>query len=289
MNISDLSKKFKKELKDYYSLPEVQSLLYLVFQNLLSLSKTDIHLNHGKKIPDEIIERFDEIIFELRRKKPVQYILGRTEFFECKFNLNNHTLIPRPETEELVKWIIDETKNCKQNILDIGTGSGCIAVSLAKNITEARIFASDNSEEALKIARQNALLNKTVINFMYFDILHRESFSLEESDKMDIIVSNPPYVTEAEKVLLGDNILKYEPHEALFVPDNKPLLYYSAILEFAREKMRDCGEIFFEINEKFGEQMIRLLEKYDYNRIILQKDINGKDRMIKGTKRAASK
>ena len=282
-NIDELSSGFKRELKEQYSLPELQNFLYLIFQNLMELSKTDIHINPGKEIPDHFMIKINEIINELKEYKPIQYILGETEFYGCDIRIDQNTLIPRPETEELVRWILDETDGDRCKIIDIGTGSGCIAVALAKNNISAKVFASDNSEEALKVARENAGINNTDITFFHFNI------NLPETSEIlglyDLIVSNPPYVTESEKRQMKKNVLKYEPHDALFVPDSNPLIFFRAILEFAESKLQPGGNIFFEINERFGKQMIQLLEKFNYHHIILRKDINNKDRMIKGTKK----
>jgi release factor glutamine methyltransferase len=282
-NIGELSSGFKRELKEQYSLPELQNFLYLIFQNLMELSKTDIHINPGKEIPDHIMFKINEIINELKEYKPIQYILGETEFYGCDIKINENTLIPRTETEELVRWILDETDGNKCKIIDIGTGSGCIAVALAKNNISAKVFASDNSEEALKVARENAGINNTDIIFFHFNINYPETSDI--LGLYDIIVSNPPYVTESEKRQMKKNVLKYEPHDALFVPDSDSLIFFRAILKFAESKLQPGGNIFFEINERFGKQMIQLLEKFNYHHIILRKDINNKDRMIKGTKK----
>jgi len=282
-NIGELSSKFKRELKEQYSLPELQNFLYLIFKNLMDLSKTDIHISHRKEIPDHLIVKINDIINELKENKPIQYILGETEFYGCNIKINQNTLIPRPETEEMVRWILNETDGNRCKIFDIGTGSGCIAVALAKNNISAKVFASDNSEEALKVARENAGINNVDIIFFHFNINLPETSEI--LDRYDIIVSNPPYVTESEKRQMKKNVLKYEPHNALFVPDSDPLIFFRAILEFAKSKLQSGGNIFFEINERFGKQMIQLLEKFNYHHIILRKDINNKDRMIKGTKK----
>ena len=282
-NIGELSFRFKRELKEQYSLPELQNFLYLIFQNLMDLPKTDIHVNHGKVIPDHFIVKINEIINELKENKPIQYILGETEFYGCNIKINKNTLIPRPETEEMVRWILNETDENSCKIFDIGTGSGCIAVALAKNNISAKVFAADHSEEALEIARGNAGINNTDITFFHFNINFPETSDI--LDIYDIIVSNPPYVTESEKRQMKENVLKYEPHDALFVPDSDPLIFFRAILEFAQSQLQSGGNIFFEINERFGEQMVQLLEEFNYHHIVLRKDINNKDRMIKGTKK----
>jgi len=282
-NIGELFSRFKRELKEQYTLPELQNFLYLIFQNLMDLSKTDIHINPGKEIPDHFILKINEIINELKEYKPIQYILGETEFYGNNIKINQNTLIPRPETEELVRWILDETDRDRCKIFDIGTGSGCIAIALAKNNISAKVFAADHSEEALKVARENADINNIDITFFRFNICFPETSDI--LGLYDIIVSNPPYVTESEKRQMKRNVLKYEPHNALFVPDSDPLIFFSAILKFAESKLQSGGKIFFEINERFGKQMIQLLEEFNYHDIILRKDINNKDRMIKGTKK----
>lgn len=282
-SIGDLSQRFKRELKDQYSISELQNFLYLIFQNLMDLSQTDIHINPGKKAPCYLADKFTAIINELKQEKPIQYVLGKTEFYGCDINVNPDTLIPRPETEELVRWILDETGGYPCEILDIGTGSGCIAVALAKNNHAAKVFASDHSAEILKVARGNARLNNTNVQFTLFNIILPETSDI--CGLWDIIVSNPPYVTESEKAQMKKNVLNYEPHNALFVPDNDPLVFYRAILEFAKSNLRPGGNIFFEINELFGRQMVQLLQKFNYQNVVLHKDINEKDRMIKGTKK----
>lgn len=249
----------------------------------MDLSKTDIHINHGKEVPEYNIVKINVIISELKEYKPIQYILGETEFYGCNIKINQNSLIPRPETEEIVRWILDETGGNSCKIIDIGTGSGCIAVALAKNNISAKVFASDYSEEALNVARRNAGINNTEITFFNFNINFPETSDI--LDVYDIIVSNPPYVTESEKRQMKENVLKYEPNDALFVPDSDPLIFFKAILQFAQSKLQSGGNIFFEINERFGKQMIQLLEKFNYHHIILRKDINNKDRMIKGTKK----
>lgn len=282
-NIGELSSGFKRELKEQYSLPELQNFLYLIFKNLMDLSKTDIHISQRKEIPDHLIVKINDIINELKENKPIQYILGETEFYGCNIKINQNTLIPRPETEEMVRWILNETDGIRCKIFDIGTGSGCIAIALAKNNISAKVFAADHSEEALKVARGNARINNTDITFFHFNVNFPETSDI--LDIYDIIVSNPPYVTESEKRQIKENVLKYEPYDALFVPDSDPLIFFRAILEFAQSKLQSGGNIFFEINERFGEQMVQLLEEFNYHHIILRKDINNKDRMIKGTKK----
>jgi len=216
---------------------------------------------------------------------PLQYILGETEFYDLIVKVNPSVLIPRPETEELVDWALitsriinGETEILK--LLDIGTGSGCIAISIKKYIPLADITAIDISEAALNIARQNADLNQVEINFIQDDIFKPTNLELINS-KYDLILSNPPYVTEAEKDQMLDNVLNHEPDIALFVPDNDPLVFYRAITDFALVHLKINGFLFLEINEKFGQETLNLLKKKGFKEIELRQDMGGKDRMIK--------
>ncbi|WP_141882971.1 peptide chain release factor N(5)-glutamine methyltransferase, partial [Flavobacterium psychrophilum] len=221
------------------------------------------------------------VLLQLKEQKPIQYILGETQFFGLPFYVNENTLIPRPETEELVEWIIKENlkisslKNLK--ILDIGTGSGCIAISLAKNLPNASVFAIDVSDKALATAQKNAVLNEVDITFIEKNILQTEDLNQE----FDIIVSNPPYVRNLEKKEIHKNVLEYEPHLALFVEDNDSLLFYRKITELATRNLSNNGQLYFEINQYLGKETVELLEKYNFKNTTLKKDIYGNDRMIK--------
>ena len=218
-------------------------------------------------------------IRELQTAKPIQYILGETEFFSNRFFVNENVLIPRPETEELVDWVLQEypDKSEKIKILDVGTGSGCIAISLAKALPNAVVTAIDVSEGALKVAKRNAELNSVVTYFLQQDILRIETLP----DKYDIIISNPPYVRELEKKEIRHNVLEYEPHLALFVPDNNPLLFYDKIATLAQQTLNPNGSLFFEINQYLGQEMQTLLEQKLFTEITLRQDLFGNDRMIK--------
>jgi release factor glutamine methyltransferase len=216
----------------------------------------------------------------LKKEKPIQYILGETEFYGLPFLVNENTLIPRPETEELVEWILESTKyeeqNTKLNVLDIGTGSGCIAISLAKNLPSAQVSAIDVSEKALATAHKNAKINKVDVNFILKNILETESLD----EKYDVIVSNPPYVRNLEKEEIKPNVLEYEPHLALFVEDNDALLFYRKIAALAKKNLSENGKLYFEINQYLGKETVRLLEGMDFKNVILKKDVYGNDRMI---------
>lgn len=269
----------KTELKNHYQDNEITSFTFLIFEHLLKYSKTQILIYQDKKITDTVFSKINEIVSELKKYKPIQYILGTTEFYNLRFKLNPDVLIPRPETEELVDWIISENKDGDKRIIDIGTGSGCIAISLAKNISESVVVASDISESALSIVTQNSKINNVAIKTLLMDILNPIS---DFQEKFDIIVSNPPYITEKEKGLMHQNVLSYEPHLALFVPNEKPLLFYKAIIEFATYNLNSGGKLYFEINEAFGYETVQLLKEFNFHDISLRKDINDKDRMVRG-------
>jgi release factor glutamine methyltransferase len=237
------------------------------------------------------IQVWNTIVEQLQLEIPIQYLLGKTSFYGLDFEVNSNVLIPRPETEELVDWIVQSTRHEVRDtksddvrrrikILDIGTGSGCIAVSLAKNIPNAQIFAIDISEKALATAKKNAEINAVKVTFIERNILETEVLS----EQFDIIVSNPPYVRELEKKEIKKNVLDNEPHLALFVKDNDALVFYKKIAELAQKNLSHNGELFFEINQYLGDEMMELLEKMEFKNIELRKDIYGNDRMIRGTR-----
>lgn len=269
----------KTELKDFYPMNEIDSFVYLIFEHLFNYSKTKLLISMDLEIREDSYKQILTIISELKSFKPIQYILKETTFFDLPFIVNSNVLIPRPETEELVDWIIQENRNKSISILDIGTGSGCIAISLAKNLPDSKVYACDISEKTLNQAQKNSKLNSVDINFKQLDILS----NIQLNEKFDIIVSNPPYITEKEKVLMHKNVLDYEPEQALFVPNENPLVFYKAIINFGLIHLKPKGSIYFEINEAYGKETALLLKKDYFTNITLKKDINGKDRMLKGT------
>ena len=273
--VSNIIPYFKQQLSSIADTREIISWAYISIEHSLGYNRSDCIIHSDKDIPSEISDKIKQIVSNLKTKKPLQYILGETEFYGLKFKVNEHTLIPRPETEELVDWVLKEKFT---SALDIGTGTGCIPIVLAKNIN-AIISAIDVSEDALLIARENAKINGVEINFLQQDILLTTVLP-----KVDLIVSNPPYVLELEKKLMLDNVLKYEPHLALFVSDNNPLVFYKKIALLAIESLSEGGKLFFEINEKFGRSTIAMLSEMGFVDIELKKDINDKDRMLKATK-----
>jgi len=278
MTIKQLKRVFTSEITHLYPQTEVDSFFYLLAEEVLSLNRVDIALKLNEEI--SIPQKFHDALNDLVIQKPIQYILGKTVFYGLDFRVNKNVLIPRPETEELVEWIIEDylKSTKKTTILDIGTGSGCIAISLAKNINNATVFAVDVSEKALETAKLNAINNKVEIDFILDNIL---SPSKENTNKYDVIVSNPPYVRNLEKEEIQDNVLKNEPHLALFVEDSNPLIFYSAIADFALKNLNNKGVLFFEINQYLGTETVALLKDKKFKNVVLKKDIFGNDRMIK--------
>lgn len=283
MNLKDLQNTFHEELDHLYGKEEVDSFFFMLIESYYKVSRLQLAME-----PQFSLENYEAILDALgllKKHQPIQYILGYTEFYGLPFKVNEHTLIPRPETEELVAWIISKFRiqNSGLRILDIGTGSGCIAISLAKHLPNAKVYALDISHNALKIAKENAGLNKVHVEFIEADILNSETWNSDFKNlDFDIIVSNPPYVREQEKQHMKLNVLDNEPHLALFVKDEDPLLFYKAITLFAIDKLSRNGRLFFEINEYLGKDMIQLLVKNQFSNIELKQDMFKKDRMIKG-------
>ncbi len=281
--IDKINKSFKTELKDIYPEREIQTFVEILLEYYAGLNKTDLILKSEEILKPTVNEQIENALFRLKKEEPIQYIIGETEFYDLKLKVNPSVLIPRPETEELVDWIIKNHKNNKKiNILDIGTGSGCIPLALKNNLPNAKVFAIDISETALETAKQNAKLNNLDVSFTQLDILNAEI--KQKFEKFDIIVSNPPYIREKEKELMHKNILENEPHLALFVGDNDALVFYKAIIHFAKNHLKKQGNLYFEINEAYGNEIITLLKENEYQDIEFKKDINGKDRMIRAVK-----
>lgn len=279
INIKKVISFIKSELKELYPLSEIDSFVYLIFEHLFNYSKTKLMISQDVEIQEDSYQNILNIIRDLKSYKPIQYIIGKTTFYNLSFNITPDVLIPRPETEELVNWIIKENHNEYKKILDIGTGSGCIAISLAKNLPGNVVYASDISNDALTVTKNNSELNNVHIQIIQLDVLNSDN---QLNEKFDIIVSNPPYVTEKEKKLMHKNVLDFEPELALFVPDNNPLLFYRAIIDFGMNHLNPEGKIYFEVNESFGKETALLLEERNFQDISLKKDINGKDRMLRG-------
>ena len=274
---------FNEALSAIYPKTEIDSFFFILMEEKLQMQRIDTVLKPNFLITEKNLIDLKTIVKRLQKEEPIQYIIGNTEFYGLPFLVDKNTLIPRPETEELVAWVLDEIKVFTNNkitelsILDIGTGTGCIPISLAKNLTSLNISAIDISPEALLIARQNAILNKVTIEFIELDILNAESLPQE----YDVIISNPPYVRELEKEEIKINVLENEPHLALFVADENPLIFYNKIADLAKQQLSKNGMLFFEINQYLGKETANMLVKKGFKNIQLKKDLFGNDRMIK--------
>jgi release factor glutamine methyltransferase len=281
LTLADILKKFRQHLSACYPDDEIRSIFYLTTEYLLNYSKIDIHLKADKPILSDSVQQFENVLNRLIKWEPIQYITGMSEFYGLPIKVDRNVLIPRQETELLVRWVIENETGNSVNILDAGTGSGCIAVALAANLCDARISACDISAGALEIAGSNASLNDTVVNFFTFDIL--DSFAVLP-EIYNIIISNPPYVTNSEKQHMLRNVLDFEPDIALFVSDSDPLLYYRNIALSGRNYLKDGGSIYFEINERYPHEVAGLLKDAGFYGIEIRRDLNGKPRMVRGRK-----
>jgi len=281
MTLSEAKEKFLNQLKGIYPINEIESFFYLILKDKLDLQRVDFALNPNLISTEEFLHFCKETIKKLREQQPIQYILGKTNFYGLTFKVNRHVLIPRPETEELVQLIINDVQLKKSDkkitILDIGTGSGCIAVTLAKKLKNATVWAIDISEKALQIAKENAIINNVSVTYLHKDILEDTNFLTY----FDIIVSNPPYVREKEKTNIKPNVIENEPHIALFVDDDNPLLFYDKISDFAKFHLEPDGILYFEINQYLGDATKNLLKTKGFSTVELHKDIFDNDRMIK--------
>ena len=277
--------KLKQSLSPLYDSLEMKAIIALLFEEVCGLSRLDMLMNPNIVLSEEKSEILSCYAEMLAEGVPVQQVLGYEYFLGRRFEVNPDVLIPRPETAELVDWIVSEAP-IGVNVLDVGTGSGCIAISLAALINNSRVFAYDLSTKALKTAILNAeRLNVSNVTFVHKDILEsqNERFEHPNVDNFDIIVSNPPYIMHKEKSEMSANVLDYEPHLALFVPDSDPLLFYRAIGNYGLKNLRHGGRLYFEINAALGRETCQLLESLGYRDIILRKDLNGLDRMISAT------
>lgn len=282
---------FTTQLQPLFDDMEIESFFFIALEYLHQLKRVDLVLQPNFSINETQLEKWNVILQDLKKEKPIQYIIGETEFYGLRFFVDENTLIPRPETEELVDWIIKSQEKVRNekvelSILDIGTGTGCIPISLKKNISHATVFAIDVSEGALAIAKKNAIENKVEVNFIKTDILKISDLqnfltsNFQFPTQLDIIVSNPPYVRNLEKLEIKKNVLEYEPHLALFVEDDDALLFYRKIAELAQKSLSINGKLFFEINQYLGNETVRLLKDLGFQNIQLKKDFYGNDRMI---------
>lgn len=274
---------FIASLSPMYDAVEAESIFYLILENKQQLKRIDLALQPELTFTASALKTWNALLKHLKLEIPIQYLLGTTHFYGLELEVNENVLIPRSETEELVDWIIADLKTFPSTIpikiLDIGTGSGCIAIALAKNLAHADIFALDVSEKALLTAKKNAVFHQVEVTFFEKNIL--EATNLEQ--QFDIIVSNPPYVRQLEKAEIKKNVLNNEPHLALFVPDEEALLFYKKIAQLSQLNLNNQGLLYFEINQYLGKEMLDLLKKLNFKNLELRQDIYGNDRMIKAS------
>lgn len=281
--IKDIVRFFKEELSGIYESGELDAIIRYCFEEFANKKASNLQQNEETVSESELL-KFNFAVKDLKKEKPLQYILGKADFYGMEFIVNEHVLIPRPETEELVDLVLRDAKASSfssGSVLDIGTGSGCIAVALKKNLPEASIAALDISEEALGIAKQNAQKNNVEIRFIRDNILSPEE--IFHPGEFEIIVSNPPYIRLSEKEQMRKNVLEYEPHKALFVESEDPLLFYRKIADLALKILKPGGKIYFEINEVFGEEARQLLIGKGFKNVLLVKDMSDKNRILRGT------
>jgi len=279
MKLKKLKIYFTESLSEIYAPEEIKSFFSILSEKYLNLSRVQVTLEAEKEVGSATLQKFETAIERLEKEEPIQYIMGDTEFYGLPFSVNKNTLIPRPETEELVEWIVEDSVSEKRDdysILDIGTGSGCIAISLAKNLPDAAVSALDYSYEALQTAEENAKQNDVAVQFFQEDILKTGTLP----QQYDVIVSNPPYVRESEKLKMQNNVLEHEPASALFVSNTDPLLFYRTIARLSLRYLKPNGKLYFEINEYLSGELIDSLKEEGYPIIELRKDFRGKDRML---------
>ena len=295
MILKDFKNIFTERLSKIYPQSEIDTFFFYLIEEYLEFKRIDVILKADFVIPSDVLSTLNSAIERLQKEEPIQYILGKTEFYGFPFLVDENTLIPRPETEELVEWILKEVKGKNATLtsnpkpltlLDIGTGTGCIPISLKKHLPKATISAIDISSDALKIAKDNATLNSIDINFIEADILKITDLNeilkqVQDDEKLDVIVSNPPYVRELEKSEIKNNVLENEPHLALFVADDNPLIFYDKIADLAKLHLSENGLLFFEINQYLGKETVEMLTKKGFKNIELKKDFVGNNRMIK--------
>lgn len=277
MNYSQIKKIFHQQLKEIYIENEIDSLFFIALEYVTSISKIEYILQKEEEISEEKLIELKFILEELTKNKPIQYITKNAYFYGLNFYVNEKVLIPRQETNELVDWVLMSVTHSKPiKILDIGTGSGCIAITLKKNLPLSEVFAIDISNEAIQVAQKNANDNEVEINFLQKNILEINDLK----SNFDIIISNPPYVRELEKLEMAPNVLDNEPHLALFVPDNNPLLFYEKITEIALKNLTEDGMLFFEINQYLSEETKKMIENKGFKNVTLRKDLQENYRMI---------
>ena len=289
MLLKEVKNIFHAELDAIYGKDEVNSFFYLLIEHYFELERFVLALQPNLNIEKEQETILFKALSELKLHKPIQHITGTAYFMDLDFTVNEHVLIPRPETEELVRWVLDDVKEVKHSlsILDMGTGSGCIPISLDKNLVDAKVYALDVSPQALVVAEENNRTLGANVTFVKADMLslHSKTAAKELDQKFDIIISNPPYVREFEKEEMQNNVIDYEPSLALFVPDKDPLKFYKAVVNFASEHLNKNGCLYLEINQYLGEETKQILQQSNFKTVELRPDMFGNDRMIKGIRK----
>ncbi len=279
MKIVDYRSRFTHALAPHYDADEAASFFYLLLAHFTGLKRIDLALDRNLEVPESQLQQWEHAVAQLKSHVPIQYIIGVTSFFGLDFEVSPHVLIPRPETEELVQWILSDHAALQLEnlrILDIGTGSGCIAISLAHGLPHAQVWAMDVSDNALSVARRNAVRNGVCVNWISQDILTTDDLHA----RFDVIVSNPPYVRNLEKSEIRPNVLDHEPHLALFVDDHDALLFYRKIADLALKSLSSNGRLYFEINQYLGNETMDMLKQKGFSQIELRADLYGNDRMI---------
>ena len=282
MTVASIEKVFIEDLQGMYGPDEAGSIAWLVIGFVCKINRSQFLTNKNSELSNDELAILYNLLTELKKGIPVQYALGETEFYGSVFKVDRSVLIPRPETEELVDWVLKDAKSLRNNkneikVLDIGTGSGCIPITIRKYFSNSVVSGMDISNTALETARENAILNKVEVSFIQDDILDPQ----KSVATFSIIISNPPYVTVAEKTHMHSNVVDYEPHNALFVPDEDALVFYRAIADFALLHLEANGALYLEINENLGPQTVSLLKAKGFSKVELRKDLRDRDRMIK--------
>ena len=281
-NLSELRQQYIGMLAGDFGKEESRQMTDILIEHFFGITRVDLALEPEIRLNESEMLQLHMAVKDLLNHKPVQYITGKASFLDLMLHVNPSVLIPRPETEELVQLIIKNEQNTNSKIIDIGTGSGCIVLALKKHLPETVVTAVDISTEALETANENSRLNGLDIRFEQMDILNPETYA--SFPVYDVVVSNPPYVTESDKALMQPNVLENEPHAALFVADDRALLFYEAVLDFCRTHLAANGRVYFEINENKGKDIVSLLAKRSYINISLHKDIRDKDRFVSAVK-----
>ena len=284
MTIQQAYQQLLAQVYEIYEPGEAANIANMVIEHLSGLRKIDRIANKAFLLNKQQEIDLHKLIYELLQHKPVQYAIGEAWFMNMKLRVNENVLIPRPETEELVNWVITDVKSMNQSdvsLLDIGTGSGCIPIAIKKKLPHTEVAATDISEEALQVAKINSIQQFALVDFLRADILNEADW--KQFGHYDIIVSNPPYIAQSEQQAIQKNVLDYEPHIALFVPDSDALLFYNAIAQFSKYHLKPGGKIYVEINETLGEQTVQLFLQKGFNNVELKKDMQGKDRMVKAS------